>query len=194
METAIKESTSSFRRIRRRGIHRVLHGREVTLMNDEELIHLRIEGTREHARHIRLVDIQALITGPTRVAMWANIVLTLLILGFIWGIAASTAEPIVMNSWLVALIVTGLFLLVNVLLGPTCSTYVLTGAQTIYFPQITRRRAATQLFEELAPTIAAVQGVAAPLKADGPAPEPTLILPTLEVTPPSPEPTVRDFT
>ena len=186
---------ADYKRLRPPGIHRIMHGRCITLVDDTELAYIRVEGYTEYCRQIRLKDIQALMSRPTRVGAWINAILILLTIAFSGGALASANEPILLGIWLFAATIAALFLTLNALLGPTCTTHILTAAQPITLHEISRLHHATDLIERLRPRIAEAQGVA----QYGPDTEPFPIdsapqhHPT-ETTEPTLEPTVRDFT
>jgi hypothetical protein len=160
------------------GIHRILHGRCLTRMDNEELAYIRIEGFSEICRRIRLSDIHALILRPTHAGRWINVVLAIFATTFIWGLYATSEEAVAVVFLAGFLGFTLLFLLLNTWLGPTCRTYIYTGVQMIALREISRTRHATHLFSVLQPHVAQRQGIISETSS-----------PALEV-----EPTVRDFT
>ncbi len=98
-------------------------------------------------------DIQAVITQKTHNGKIINIVLGLLIAFFsLFLLPGWSGFPGVMTGFLL------LLLMINLLRGPTCHTYIRTAIQTERIPSLHRLRTAEKVMDRLKPLIEKAQG------------------------------------
>jgi hypothetical protein len=121
-------------------------------LGSDHLLSISSNRFAEQYKRFYFRDIQAFtILRTTRRRIW-NFVFALLLLLF----GASSAYDD--SLWLWAFGIVLFFLLLNNVLGPTCTVYIQTAVQTEELPSLSRVRRANDLLDRVRPLISAVQG------------------------------------
>ena len=117
---------------------------------------VRSTGYSEHYQRFQLSDIQAFLISPShRRQNWAIGWIVVGVIALIpLVVSLLSHDSVVIQS--VFLLLAMILLLINHLLGPTCSVLVVTRVQTTRFPLV-RRRKADQVLARLQPLIEAAQ-------------------------------------
>ncbi len=123
----------------------------------DHLLQVTSNGFTESYQRFYLQDIQTIAYHHTHAGKILNAVWGGLALFFLLLAAAVNEDP----AWVGFGIVVGLFLgflLVNFMLGPTCSCFITTAVQTRKLPSLGRARRARSVIDRLRPLITAAQG------------------------------------
>jgi len=136
----------------------LLRGRRVQLWRgDDHLLVVDWDGYREYYKRINYRDVQSVVICRTRQGLTANVVLGAVTVVFaVLGVAVG--DPAGMTTLFVLAGIFGLFLLGNVLQGPTCKCQLRTAVQTEELHSLTRVRTAQSALGQLRPLIVAAQG------------------------------------
>jgi hypothetical protein len=133
--------------------------RQSLWLAQDHLLSIRSNRFVEEYRRFYFRDIQAITVRKTRRRDFWNMVLSLLLL-FCVAILMSQDNAIRMAvwAWSLVLVLVGLPLLLNNLLGPTCTCYMRTAVQVEELPSMNRLRKAQKILMLIRPLIAAAQG------------------------------------
>ncbi len=156
------DSSAPYRKLPGRGSG--LIGASTTWEGDTHLLIVKSWPSGESYRRFFYADIQAIVLRQTKRRMVINI-----ILGVIFVVAEAllvTAQfqssdgsgPLVAGGILGGVCV--ILMLVNSLLGPTCTMHIQTAIQCEPLPTVRRQRRARQILSRIQPRIAAAQAVA----------------------------------
>jgi hypothetical protein len=182
-------SPSSYRRLPGRGIsltgyYRLYEGPDHLLLASET-------GYRESYKRFYYQDIQAVILGPSPARLiWNGLWGVLAVIcATVWGgilMASTPLETGRLTSALITILLPATALLVNNLLGPSCTCHIQTAVQLELLPCLRRLRQAKRVLTRLRPHIESTQGLlsaeslaslaAAPV-AGGPATPPVIAAP-----------------
>lgn len=125
-------------------------------LGPDHLMLVKSTGYTEEYLRYNFSDIQAFMLGPSSRRMFWN-------LG--WGALAFTFGILVLNGLLrhstpiassIGLVIVAVFFLINYLLGPSCSVFLVTRVQTVWLP-IVRRGKFDRIVQRVQPLIEAAQ-------------------------------------
>ena len=140
----------------------LLLGRRVRLWRgNDHLLLVEWDGAREYYKRFRYADIQAFMIRRTAEGLIGNIAL-ILIIAFFAALALLPAESAGRIILLSIAGLFGLFLLLNILAGPTCKCHLRTAVQVEELPSLTRVRNARKTLDQIRPLVVAAQGQLAP--------------------------------
>lgn len=126
-------------------------------ISEDHLLLVTTSGISEEYRRLYYTDIQAFIVRKTVLGLIGSC-----ILGGLAALFLFLALVVGSDSGMVALLIVaaccGLAVLVNTLLGPTCTCYVHTATARHSVPPLQRLRNARKLLDKILPLITAAQG------------------------------------
>jgi hypothetical protein len=137
-------------------------------LGDDHLLSVDSAGYNEYYKRFYFRDIQAIMFYETRRGINWNIILGISVtVMFILMMITKPAGP--PSSWPgnnmggiiffgSLFLICGLFLLVNLLSGPTCKAYIRTAVQTEELPSLSRVRRTKKVLATIRPLITAAQG------------------------------------
>ena len=156
------DSPAPYRKLPGRGSG--LIGASAVWEGDTHLLIVKSWPSGESYRRFFYADIQAIILRQTKRRMVINIVLGVIFVVAEALLVAAMFESVGESGVLVAGGVLGgicvFFVLVNSLLGPTCTMHIQTAIQCEPLPTVRRQRRARQILTRIQPRIAAAQAVA----------------------------------
>ena len=149
-----------------------LSGSSSLWLAQDHLLIVEVAGYVEKYRRYYFRDIQAVIVQNTSVRLGWTIGLTVCLALSLLGLVSvkwdsPSPDPVVLGVCVVFMLCFGVPLMINLLLGPTCTVLVRTAVQTQKIPNISRRNKAGKLVAELAPAVTAAQQ-ASPATATAP--------------------------
>ena len=132
-------------------------------LGKDHLLCIDSSGYTETYKRFYFRDIQAITIRTTKrraILNWVLAIPTILVLAMLFTVLSSRSDR---DTGLIIVYLTcvslfGVPLLINNLLGPTCTCYLRTAVQIEELPSLNRRRRARQMLERLRPFILAVQG------------------------------------
>jgi hypothetical protein len=133
-------------------------------LGSDHLLSIRSAGFQERYKRFYFRDIQALTIRNTRRRLVWNAVLgclTALALAVVLYATASNKYPLA-GGLSSLVLVFGIPLLVNNLLGPTCACQIRTAVQTEDLPSLNRIRKTRRVLDRIRPLIAEAQGLLTP--------------------------------
>lgn len=139
-----------------------LSGSSSLWLAHDHLLVVENAGYTEKYRRFYFRDIQAVIIQNTSVRLWWTIGLTVCLAFSFLGLVSvkwnsPSPDPVVLGVCVGFLLCFGVPLMINLLLGPSCTVLVRTAVQTQKIPNIGRRNKANKLMAELAPAVSAAQ-------------------------------------
>ncbi len=132
-------------------------------LGKDHLLCIDSSGYTENYKRFYFRDIQALsVVLTNRRTIWNGVLLVPIVI-CLAGLANALfslprKDGAVMVAWLVSIAVFVLPLLINSLLGPTCTCFVRTAVQIEELPSLNRVRRARQVLDRVRPFITAAQG------------------------------------
>jgi hypothetical protein len=143
---------------RRRSFSRVAGGASHTYLGKDHLLVVeRPAPGVEDYRRLPLADIETIVVAPTRNGYVSLFVASLLILGAVW--LTLTGAPVGTGLGVIIAVLVSVFLIGELIKGPTARTLVRTQVQEIELASCNRQRAARKTLKIIEPLILAAQRV-----------------------------------
>lgn len=143
-----------------------LTGRRSLWRGADHLLYLTYRGFTEEYRRFYFADIQTIFYRKTAAGKVLNAIMGIIAFLFAlwaylgWKVQRWEMWGVVTVSVFAAIFL--VFLLANLLLGPTCKFYLRTAVQLQHIPSVRRVRPARKAIRMIQPLIEAVQGVLSP--------------------------------
>lgn len=139
-------------------------GKYTLWQGSDHLLHIFSRFGVEDYKRFYFSDIQAIITRKTAVGFAQNVALGILLGFFLLLVIASEGGWSIFWGFFVAMML--IFLVINLLRGPTCESHLMTAVQTEKLHSLGRLKNAFKVMNRLAPLIEQVQGRVSPENLD----------------------------
>lgn len=160
-ETDIRYKRLPGRGPRKRGMITAVRSRCSLYLSDDHLLAVDNNVFSENYKRFYFSDIQAFITQKTRRGTIWNIILAVMIVCSLAGALFSEEETLRIICWILSGIFL-VFLLFNVLRGPTSKCHIVTAVQVDQLPSLNRLRVANKAIRRIRRSIEKVQGKLGP--------------------------------
>jgi hypothetical protein len=131
-------------------------GYDLLYEGPDHLLLVQTQGAAEKYRRFHYADIQALVVRKTVSGMIQSIVCLVFTLLFSWGVYGAGADYTMVFVFLGAPFL--IYLLVNLVRGPTCQTRIMTAVQTETLKSLDRLWRTKKVITRLVPKIQSAQG------------------------------------
>lgn len=125
----------------------------------DHLLSVESTGYLESYKRFYFAEIQALIIRKTRMGFIVNVVLGVLTVLFAVGAIANSSENGLVIMFVIFLTICISALVINTLLGPTCTCHIKTAIQTERLFSVRRLRTVQKVVAKIRPLIEAQQGL-----------------------------------
>lgn len=128
-------------------------------LGPDHILSVESTGYLESYKRFYFAEIQAFIIRKTKLGLIVNVVLGILTVLFAAGAIASSSEIGLVIMFVILLTICISALVVNALLGPTCTCHIKTAIQTERLFSVRRLRTVQKVVDKLRPLIEAQQGL-----------------------------------